>query len=307
MRSDTRWNSGRSSSVTPRACACSHVNGRRVEQLQTPAIVIAGAAHELVEDVQAVDAAGEQAPAERGPEPEDVVALVALLPRDPQPFRVGSAGSRIRAYAAAAGGFPAGDLSSFLHRARRTLGSEEVGFATGLPVDATDVLDGCDRVSGARRHTRTRHLRPGAARLSGPGGRREFVIVRTLVMALVAAVSGAVAGCVDPSPPKRRSSTSDPAGRSPTRARRPTSRTSLRPSLRRSSRSGRGRANISNLFNSLPQPVRAPVSSSDRAGRSSPRRRSSRARGRSPSRPRRRPIAAGPDPRRSTRRRVSRS
>ena len=55
---------------------------RRVEELPTALVVVARAAHELVEDVVAVDAAAQERPTERGHEVEDVVRLVASLPRD---------------------------------------------------------------------------------------------------------------------------------------------------------------------------------------------------------------------------------
>ena len=55
--------------------------GRGVEHLDPPEVVIAGAPHQLVRDVEAVEAAGQDRPAERGPEVEEVVGLGAPLPR----------------------------------------------------------------------------------------------------------------------------------------------------------------------------------------------------------------------------------
>ena len=57
--------------------------GRGVEHLDAAQVVVARAPHELVDDVDAVDAAREDRPAERGPEVEDVVGLVAAVPRVP--------------------------------------------------------------------------------------------------------------------------------------------------------------------------------------------------------------------------------
>ena len=76
-----RSNAGRSSSLMP--CALAPVPTRtwsRRRAVRCGAVVIAVTPHELVDDVEAVEAAREHGPAERGPEVEDVVGIVAALP-----------------------------------------------------------------------------------------------------------------------------------------------------------------------------------------------------------------------------------
>ena len=73
---------GRSSSASPRRLRLlPRERGRGVEHLDAAQVVVARSAHELVHDVDRVDAARQDRPAERGPEVEDVVGLVAALPR----------------------------------------------------------------------------------------------------------------------------------------------------------------------------------------------------------------------------------